>query len=87
MAINARLMILIGVAAILATRYYLEKEYDKETIFWMYSILTLVLGLFSAYTVITDHSARAMYIPLTVISTVIAIIYYESDDGKNENSG
>jgi hypothetical protein len=80
MALDARFIFIEGIVLLLFTYFYLEKHLNKEEIFWLFSALSVVLGLFSAYTVITNHPSRENYIPLTVIAIVLSIIYYQTDE-------
>ncbi len=85
MAFDVRTIFLIGVGIYLFTHYYLEKQYEGKEIYWLYSLTALVLALLSAYTVITDHTSRQYYIPLTALSITMAILYYPSGgDGSDK---
>ncbi|RMF90198.1 MAG: hypothetical protein D6733_04450 [Methanobacteriota archaeon] len=80
MALNVRLITLIGVLLFLFTAYYLEKQYEKGEIFWIYSLLSALFGVFSAYTVVAEHPSKQYFIPLTVVTVVMAILYYQADE-------
>ncbi|MFQ5800768.1 MAG: hypothetical protein ACE5HH_03490 [Candidatus Hydrothermarchaeales archaeon] len=80
MALDARNVFIVGIGALLFTLYYLEKHYEKEEIFWMYSLLSVVFGILAAYTVIIDHPSRIYYIPLVSIFIVMSILYYRSEE-------
>lgn len=84
MAFDVRTIFLLGVGIYLFTHYYLEKEYEKKEIYWLYSLTALVLAMLSAYTVVSDHSLRQYYIPLTVLSITMAILYYPSEEDKSD---
>ncbi len=86
MAMDVRNVFIIGIAAYVFTAYYLEKNYEREEIFWIYSILSAVLGIFSAYTVISDHPSRSSFIPLTALSITLAILYYSDTDEVEEKA-
>jgi hypothetical protein len=87
MALDVRTVFVIGVSVYLFTRYYVEKEYGGEEIFWMYSVLSAVLGLMAALTVINAHQSKAYFIPLTAIAIVMAILYYQGDSESKIVSG
>lgn len=86
MALDVRQTFLIGIAVLLFSKYYLEKQYSEAEIYWIYAILSLILGLMSAFTVITDHPSRGNFIPLTALSITLAIIYYHDEDKVNVSS-
>jgi uncharacterized membrane protein HdeD (DUF308 family) len=87
MALDVRYVFALGVIAFAITRFYLEKHYETREIFWMYSALSTVLGLLAAYTVAADHPSRIYYIPLTVVSIVLAILYYQTDENPSPEPG
>ncbi len=87
MAIDVRTVFIIGVSVYLFTRYYIEKEYESEEIFWIYSALSVVLGIMATFTVINASPSKAYFIPLTAISIVIAILYYPEDSEPKIVSG
>ncbi len=80
MALDVRSIFVIGVAAVLISRYYLEKHYKRLHLFWACAGLSTALGLISAYTVSIEHPSKGVYIPLTAIAIVMAILYYQSDE-------
>jgi 1,4-dihydroxy-2-naphthoate octaprenyltransferase len=53
----------------------------------MYSVLSAVLGLMAALTVINAHQSKAYFIPLTAIAIVMAILYYQGDSESKIVSG
>ncbi len=87
MALDVRTVFVIGVSVYLFTRYYLEKEYEAEEIYWIYSVLSVILGLIAAITVINSQPSKAYFIPLTVISIVIAVLYHADDSEQKAVSG
>jgi uncharacterized membrane protein len=87
MVIDVRTVFIIGVFVYLFTRYYIEKEYGGEEIFWLYSVLSAVLGLMAALTVINAHPSKAYFIPFTSIAIVMAILYYPGDSEPKTMSG
>jgi len=76
MAVDPRKLLVFGIAIYLFSRYYLEREYEREVIFWFYSSLSALFGLLSAYTVVGEHPSRAFYIPLTALFIALAILYH-----------
>jgi|GEM_PF-6913615 len=87
MALDVRTVFVIGVSAYLFTRYYLEKEYETAEIYWIYALLSAVLGLMAAITVINANPSKAYFIPLTSITIVMAVLYYRGDSEKKTVSG
>jgi len=79
MALDVRAVFLIGIASFVFTKYYLEHQMKGEEIFWLYSLLSVFLGLLAAYTVVVDSTLRAALIPLTVVAVTLAILYYRSE--------
>lgn len=80
MVLDARNVFIAGIGVLLFTLYYLEKHYEKEEIFWLYSLLSALFGILAAYTVIIDHPTRIYYIPLASIFIVMSILYYRSEE-------
>jgi hypothetical protein len=87
MTLDVRSVFVIGVSVYLFTKYYVEKEYKGEEIFWMYSVLSAGLGLMAAITVINAQPSKAYFIPLTAIAIVMAILYYQGDSEPKIISG
>jgi hypothetical protein len=87
MALDVRYVFSLGVIAFAITRFYLEKHYENSEIFWTYAVLSTALGLLAAYTVAIDHASRIYYIPLTVVSIVLAILYYQTDEITSAGPG
>lgn len=85
--LTVRVMIILALAVFLFTMYYLEREFDKEKIFWGYAILGALFGLASVISVAKDSPQAKWYITLTTISVLISIFYYEDVEkipGKKE---
>ena len=87
MALDVRGVFVIGVSVYLFTRYYLEKEYGSEEIYWIYSLLSAVLGLMAAITVINASPSKAYFIPFTALSIVMAVLYHGDDSREKAVSG
>lgn len=79
MPLDVRSMFILGIVSFLVTKYYLERQMKGEEIFWLYSLLSALLGLLSAYTVVVDSNLRATLIPLTVVAVTLATLYYRSE--------
>ena len=77
-----RTAFIIGIAVLLFTMYYLEKEMEKRQIFWLYTGLGIALGLISLRAVATRAPNFDLYITFTVLSILIAILYFE--EGEEE---
>ena len=77
-----RTAFIIGIAILLFTMYYLEKEMEKRQIFWLYTGLGIALGLISLRAVATRAPNFDFYITFTVLSILIAILYFE--EGEEE---
>lgn len=76
---EARLAIGAGILIILFTMYYLEKQMEREQIFWLFAGLGVVFGLVSVYTVAKDLPTYDYYITFSVLFVLIAILYYETE--------
>ena len=87
MALDVRTVFALGVSAYLFTRYYLEKEYGTEELYWIYALLSAVLGLMAAITVINANPSKAYFIPLTAISIVMAVLYHSDDSDEKTVPG
>ena|SRR3972149_2576515 len=74
---DIRWVFFLSVAVVLFTFYYLEREMEREQIFWMYAVLGLIFGLTSAYTVAKNISSYDYFLVFTAIFLLISILYYE----------
>ena len=74
---DIRWVFFLSVAVVLFTFYYLEREMEREQIFWMYAVLGLVFGLISVYTVAKNISSYDYFLVFTAIFLLISILYYE----------
>jgi Ca2+/Na+ antiporter len=84
---DVRTTFLIGIAIIIVTMYYLEKEMEKEQIFWLYSGLGVLFGIASLYTVIKEIPSYDYYITFAVLFIVVAILYYDREDVEEAPKG
>ena len=75
-----RYIFISGVAILLMTMFYLEKQLKKEEIFYLFSIIGIALGLVSVYTVAKDIPSFQYFIAGAVICTLMAILYYEKEE-------
>ncbi len=73
----------IGVGLLLFTTYYLEKHVPKDQIFWFFASSGIVLSILSIYTVFNKSPGYDYFLTFTVMSILIAVLYYE--DGKKDN--
>lgn len=81
---DIRVTIIISIAVLLFTMYYLEKELKKEQIFWGYAMLGVLFGLTSVFSVAKHSPSSSYYITFTVLFILIAILYYESEEERVE---
>jgi predicted tellurium resistance membrane protein TerC len=77
---DMRTAFVIGIAVLLFTMYYLEREMEKKQIFWLYAGLGVALGIISVRTVATNGQNFDFYLTFTVLSILIAILYF--DEGE-----
>ncbi len=77
-----RTAFVIGIAILLFTMYYLEREMEKEQIFWLYAGLGLVLGIISVRAVAQRSHNFDTYLTFAVLSILIAILYFDEDEEK-----
>jgi len=75
-----RTAFIIGIAAVLFTLYYLEKEMEKRQIFWLYAGLGVALGITSVYMVTKQSPNFDYYLTFAVLSVLIAILYYDEPE-------
>lgn len=68
---------IIGIAILLFTMYYLEREMEKKQIFWLYAGLGVVLGIISVRAVAQRSHNFDLYLTFTVLSILIAILYFD----------
>ena len=77
-----RTAFVIGIAILLFTMYYLEREMEKKQIFWLYAGLGLVLGIISVRAVAQQSHNFDTYLTFAVLSILIAILYFDEGDEK-----
>lgn len=77
-----RTAFIIGIAVLLFTMYYLEREMEKKQIFWLYAILGVVLGIISVREVAISGHNISFYLTFAVLFILIAILYF--DEGEEE---
>jgi uncharacterized membrane protein YfcA len=77
---ETRTAFIIGIAVILFTMYYLEKEMEKRQIFWLYAGLGVVFGIISLRTVAKELPDFDFYITFTVLFILIAILYFDEPE-------
>jgi len=73
-----------GMVIILFTMYYLEKQMEREQIFWLFAGLGVIFGIISVYTVAKDILTYGYYITFSVLFVLIAILYYPEVEAKKE---
>ncbi len=71
-----------GILIILFTMYYLEKQMEREQIFWLFAGLGVVFGLASVYTVAKNLPTYDYYITFSVLFVLVAILYYGEEAEK-----
>ncbi len=71
---------IIGIAVLLFTMYYLEKEIEKKQIFWFYAGLGLLFGIISVRAVAQQAHNFDTYLTLTVLFVLIAILYFDEPE-------
>ncbi len=81
---DVRTTFIIGIAALLFTMYYLEKEMEKRQIFWLYAGIGIVMGIISVRTVVKDLPNFDYYITFAVLSILIAILYHDEPEEEAE---
>jgi uncharacterized membrane protein YfcA len=79
-----RTAFIVGIAVLLFTMYYLEKEMEKRQIFWLYAMLGLALGLISVRAVAKYQPNFDFYITFTVLFILIAILYFDEPEEEAE---
>jgi predicted tellurium resistance membrane protein TerC len=68
---------IIGIAILLFTMYYLEREMEKKQIFWLYAGLGVVLSIVSVRTVVQHAHNFDTYLTFAVLFILIAILYFD----------
>ncbi len=68
-----------GIVILLFTMYYLEKQMEREQIFWLFAGLGVIFGIISVYTVAKDMPTYDYYLTFSVLFVLIAILYYETE--------
>ncbi|MEE9564369.1 MAG: hypothetical protein V3V63_01530 [Candidatus Hydrothermarchaeaceae archaeon] len=81
---DVRTTFIIGIAALLFTMYYLEKEMEKRQIFWLYAGIGIAMGIISVRTVVKDLPNFDYYITFAVLSILIAILYHDEPEEEAE---
>lgn len=81
---DVRLALAIGVGLLLFTTYYLERQLPREKIFWGFAWAGVALGVLSVYTVAKRIPSYDYFIIFAVIAVLIAILYYEEPEKKEE---
>jgi hypothetical protein len=76
---DARVVFGVGVALIIFTMYFLEKEMKRAEIFWLFSGLGVLFGIISVYTVVKDKPNFEYYIAMAVLFVLIAVLYFEDE--------
>ena len=71
-----------GIVIFLFTMYYLEKQMEKEQIFWLFAGLGVIFGIVSVYTVAKDIPTYDYYITFSVLFVLIAILYHGEPEEK-----
>lgn len=79
---EVRLALGAGIVILLFTMYYLEKQMEREQIFWLFAGLGIILGIISVYTVAKDMPTYDYYLTFSVLFVLIAILYYETEKEK-----
>ena len=74
-----RYIFISGIAILLMTMFYLEKQLKKEEIFYLFSAIGIAFGLISVYTVAKNILSFQYFIAGAVICTLIAVLYYENE--------
>lgn len=85
--LTVRVMVVLALAVFLFTMYYLEREFEREKIFWGYAILGVLFGLASVIAVAKDSPNARLFLFLTTTFVLISIFYYEDVEkvpGKRE---
>lgn len=73
-----------GIALVLFTMYYLEKEMEKRQIFWLYAIAGVALGAASLRIVVKGGNNLEYYITFAVLSILIAILYHDHETEEEQ---
>ncbi|MBU2560589.1 hypothetical protein KKA03_06810 [archaeon] len=73
---------IIGIAILLFTMYYLEREMEKKQIFWLYAGLGVVLSIMSVRAVAQQAHNSDFYLIFAVLSILIAILYFDEEEEK-----
>ncbi len=81
-----RTTFIIGIVVLLFTLYYLEKVMQKRQIFWLYAGIGVALGFVSVYAVAKQQPNFDLYITFTVLSVLIAILYYDEEEEETKPS-
>ena len=80
-----RTAFIIGVAVLLFTMYYLEREMEKRQIFWLYAGTGVILGVISVRAVAQSSPSFDVYLTFTVLSVLIAILYFDDTEQVAES--
>ena len=75
-----RTAFIIGIAVLLFTMYYLEREMEKKQIFWLYAGIGVALGIISVRAVAQQSHNFDFYLTFTVLSVLIAILYFDEEE-------
>jgi hypothetical protein len=81
---DVRTTFVISLGIILFTMYYLEKEMEREQIYWLFTGLSVLTGAGTVYLVAKKSGSYDLFITLTVLCIIIAILYHEGVGGEIE---
>lgn len=76
---DVRTSFVIAIGVLLFTIYYLEKELKREEIYWLFSGLSVITAIGTAYLVAKKSGLYEFFITFTVVFILIAILYHDSE--------
>ncbi len=76
---NPILVLAVGVAMVIAAKYFLERELDAEQLFLLFSGVAVLFGILAMRAVTTGSGDLKSYIALGVLSMLVAVLYIEEE--------
>ncbi len=77
---DVRTTFIIALGIVLFTMYYLEKEMERDQIYWLFAGLSVATGIATAYFVAKRSQFYEFSMILTVVFILIAILYLEDEE-------
>ncbi len=78
----ALVVVAVGLLAYLGARYYLEKSFNRDQIFYIFLSLAFFFGIVSLAVAIANKENFEYYISIASVFTLISIMYYEENSDR-----